>query len=77
MKQCRSIATNVPSIAEGQELELQNFKIEQKMNRITKLQFSTSACLLAILCCVLCLSSCNKLEEGDVVEKWYDPTLLP
>jgi hypothetical protein len=33
----------------------------------TKLQFSTSACLLAILCCVLCLSSCNKLEEGDVV----------
>ena len=25
------------------------------MNRITKLQFSTSACLLAILCCVLFL----------------------
>ena len=68
------IAPNVPSIAEGQELELQNFKIEQKMNRIKKLQFSTSACLLAILCCVLCLSSCNKLEEGDVVEKWYEPT---
>lgn len=44
------------------------------MNRITKLQISTSACLLAILCCVLCLSSCNKLEEGDVVEKWYEPT---
>ena len=69
-----SIAPNVPSIAEGQELELQNFKIEQKMNRIKKLQFSTSAYLLAILCCVLCLSSCNKLEEGDVVEKWYEPT---
>ena len=48
-----SIAPNVPSIAEGQELGLQNFKIVQKMNRITKLQFSTSACLLAILCCVL------------------------
>jgi hypothetical protein len=69
-----SIAHNVPSIAEGQELELQNFKIAQKMNRITKFQFSTSACLLAILCCVLCLTSCNKLEEGDVVEKWYEPT---
>ena len=27
--------------------------------------------------CVLCLSSCNKLEEGDVVEKWYEPTLFP
>jgi len=44
------------------------------MNRITKFQFSTSACLLAILCCVLCLYSCNKLEEGDVIEKWYEPT---
>lgn len=44
------------------------------MNRITKLQFSTSTCLLAILCCVLCLTSCNRLEEGYVVEKWYEPT---
>lgn len=44
------------------------------MNKITKLQFSESNRLLAILCCVLCLISCNKLEEGNVVEKWYEPT---
>lgn len=69
-----AITHNVQSIAEGQGLELLNFKIIKMMNRITKLQFSTSVCLLAILCCVLCLTSCNKLEEGDVVEKWYEPT---
>ena len=32
-------------------------------------KFIASACLLG----VLCLASCNKLEEGDVVEKWYEP----
>ena len=63
MKQCRSIATNVPSIAEGQELELQNFNLAHQP---AFWQY-----------CVLCLSSCNKLEEGDVVEKWYEPTLFP
>ena len=73
-KRLSKLTYNVPSIAEGQELELQNFKIAQKMNIITKLKFSTSACLLAILCCVLCLTSCNTLEEGEVVEKWYEPT---
>ncbi len=36
-----------------QELELQNFKIAQNMNRIIKFQFSTSASLLVILLCVL------------------------
>ena len=66
--------SNGSSIAAVAELELQNFKIVQKMNRNTKLRFSTSACLLAILCCVLCLTSCNKLEEGVVVAKWYEPT---
>lgn len=29
------------------------------INRITKAQLSTSACLLAILCCVLFFSSCD------------------
>jgi hypothetical protein len=44
------------------------------MNRIAKIQFSMLMCLfIIILFSVLCLPSCNKLKEGDVVAKWYEP----
>lgn len=44
------------------------------MNAITKLKFNSPSCVLVMLCCILCLTSCNKLKEGYVVEKWYEPT---
>jgi len=29
---------------------------------------------LGILYCVFCFTSCNKLKEGIIIEKWYEPT---
>jgi hypothetical protein len=41
---------------------------------INRYQFSVFAYIFAVMFFALCLSSCNKLEEGDVIEKWYEPT---